>query len=229
MKISFFTPLCVVLALPLAAQSPLGPYQVILDTEMLGSSTPPPVYEAPQPPPQGVTPGWATEYRMSMITKDDHSGLVRIGLQSLRDNRGFLLIEKDESDPEANFRLLSADFERGLATVSHLDRTHQFSLDSGPATVIAPAAPPSPPGRTTPGIQRRRVIIPAPAPSPTPPPPDTAAEEPRFRSQEELTAHLHQVQMDAIRTGKPPLPIPLTPEMDAQLVREGVLPPPGTP
>lgn len=30
--------------------------------------------------------------------------------------------------------------------------------------------------------------------------------------------------MDAIRTGKPPLPIPLTRQMDDQLVKEGVLP-----
>jgi len=31
--------------------------------------------------------------------------------------------------------------------------------------------------------------------------------------------------MEVIRQGLPPLPIPLTPEMDAQLVSEGVLPP----
>ncbi|MDE0839997.1 MAG: hypothetical protein OSB41_13220 [Kiritimatiellae bacterium] len=42
---------------------------------------------------------------------------------------------------------------------------------------------------------------------------------------EALQEHLRQMQMDAIRTGKPPLPIPLTREMDDQLVQEGVLPP----
>jgi hypothetical protein len=36
---------------------------------------------------------------------------------------------------------------------------------------------------------------------------------------------LQQDQMDSVRQGKPPLPISLTPEMDAQLVKEGVLPP----
>jgi hypothetical protein len=40
-----------------------------------------------------------------------------------------------------------------------------------------------------------------------------------------LKKHLEDVQMDAIRSGRPPLPMPLTPEMDAQLVSEGVLPP----
>ncbi len=44
-------------------------------------------------------------------------------------------------------------------------------------------------------------------------------------SGEELKEHIRQMQMDAIRTGKPPLPIPLTQEMDDQLVKEGVLPP----
>lgn len=40
-----------------------------------------------------------------------------------------------------------------------------------------------------------------------------------------LEKHLEEYNMQAIREGMPPLPIPLTPEQDAQLVREGVLPP----
>ena len=43
-------------------------------------------------------------------------------------------------------------------------------------------------------------------------------------SGEALKVHIQEMQMDAIRTGKPPLPIPLTREMDDQLVQEGVLP-----
>lgn len=45
---------------------------------------------------------------------------------------------------------------------------------------------------------------------------------------EALKHHLEQYQMDLIRAGGtkgPPLPMELTPEMDAKLVREGVLPP----
>lgn len=41
---------------------------------------------------------------------------------------------------------------------------------------------------------------------------------------EALETHLNKLQMDLIRKGEPPLPIPLTPEMDDQLVAEGVLP-----
>lgn len=47
----------------------------------------------------------------------------------------------------------------------------------------------------------------------------------RFKSREELQTHLRDQQMDAIRSGKPPRPIPLTHEMESQLVEEGVLPP----
>ena len=42
---------------------------------------------------------------------------------------------------------------------------------------------------------------------------------------EELEKHLKEYQMEVIRQGLPPLPIPLTPDMDDQLVKEGVLPP----
>ncbi len=52
----------------------------------------------------------------------------------------------------------------------------------------------------------------------------TKPEPPRLTG-EALRQHLEGVQMDAIRNGLPPLPLPLTPEMDAQLVSEGVLDP----
>ncbi len=42
---------------------------------------------------------------------------------------------------------------------------------------------------------------------------------------EELQRHLREYQMEVIRQGLPPLPIPLTEEMDRQLVEEGILPP----
>ncbi len=37
-----------------------------------------------------------------------------------------------------------------------------------------------------------------------------------FKTREELQAHLEAQQMEAIRNGKPPLPVPLTPEMERQ-------------
>ena len=41
---------------------------------------------------------------------------------------------------------------------------------------------------------------------------------------DELEKRLQEYQMEVIRQGLPPLPIPLTPEMDSQLVQEGILP-----
>jgi hypothetical protein len=41
----------------------------------------------------------------------------------------------------------------------------------------------------------------------------------------EIQENLRQYQMEVLRTGMPPLPIPLTKEMDDQLVSEGILPP----
>jgi len=52
--------------------------------------------------------------------------------------------------------------------------------------------------------------------------------QPSTMSGAELEKHLEKLQMEIIRSGGekgPPLPIPLTPDMDDQLVREGVLPP----
>jgi hypothetical protein len=57
-------------------------------------------------------------------------------------------------------------------------------------------------------------------------PPTAPAAPPAPRLQgAELEKHLQQYQMEVIRQGMPPLPIPLTQEMDNQLVTEGVLAP----
>jgi hypothetical protein len=43
-------------------------------------------------------------------------------------------------------------------------------------------------------------------------------------SAEEVSALLQEYQKELIRSGQTPLPIPLTPETDRQLVEEGILP-----
>jgi hypothetical protein len=44
-------------------------------------------------------------------------------------------------------------------------------------------------------------------------------------SEEEIAQMLQEYQKDLLRSGQTPLPIPLTPETDRQLVEEGILPP----
>lgn len=53
-----------------------------------------------------------------------------------------------------------------------------------------------------------------------------AAEKAKYTATE-LKEHFKELQMEYIRTGQPAMPIQLTPEMDAQLVEEGVLDPLG--
>lgn len=204
----------------------LGKYQLILDKQLLGS-----VKVAPAPPvtrrePEVTPPSWAQEYRMTMMTLDEDR--VRVGLQHIQNNSAFLLIEGEESHSE--FTLVSADFDRGSALVRHRGVEHRFELQTGPVVAArvqrgnAQTSNITVHGRTRPGIR---------PPGPRPlqgRPENTEPEEApvrRFETREELEAHLKEQQMDAIRTGKPPLPIPLTEEMDDQLVREGVLPPRG--
>ena len=51
------------------------------------------------------------------------------------------------------------------------------------------------------------------------------AEAERKRSDEEIDKKLQEYQMERIRRGLTPLPIKLSPEADAELVKEGLLPP----
>lgn len=211
--------LCSIPAVRAQRSGGYGEYQVILDQQLLGKPAPvaPPVRpETPAPTP---APSWATEYRLTMITEDLYSGKVRVGLTNVRDQSGFLLIEGEPSDQ--GFALVSADLNLQQAEITYQGLRHVFSLESA-SLPSPPPENPEPRNRSTSDRSIRRVSRPAVVSSPQPPEP---APTPRFSSPEELQAHLQSVQMDAIRTGKPPLPIPLTPEMDAQLVQEGVLPP----
>lgn len=195
----------------------LGKYQLILDKQLLGVEK-----VVPQTinlaPPKLATPSWSLDYRMTMITQDERG--IRIGLQNLKTQSAVLLIEGDTSYPD--FQLVSADYRLGNARVRFKGSEHQFTIQDGPVQVGATSTNPSarnPRGsaRTTrPGRVRT---------TPSSPEPPSTPQVRKFNSREELQTHLREQQMDAIRTGKPPLPIPLTPQMDNQLVKEGVLPP----
>jgi hypothetical protein len=76
------------------------------------------------------------------------------------------------------------------------------SLPVNPSTVMPPA------------LAQQAAVVPNPNAVAVPTP-----------SPEEQQKALQEYQMEVIRKGLPPLPIPLTPEMDQQLVTEGVLPP----
>lgn len=187
----------------------LGDYQLILDRQLLGLEEP--VSPQRPAPPQPVAPSWASDYIMTMISKD-LSGL-RVGLQHKNNGQAFLLMENDDQH-SADFKLISGDFDSGTATISYRNQPHQFAIETGPAASPSPASPIQKvatqvrrPGRTR--VRRIRSDRPNVVPQRT------------FKSREELQQHLREQQLDAIRTGKPPLPIPVTDEMVDELINEG--------
>lgn len=190
----------------------LGKYQLILDKQLLGIEkvTPSPVTA---PTTVVAEPSWSRDYRMTMITQDQDK--LRVGLQSLKDQSAVLLIEGEDSYPD--FRLISGNYQQGIARVSYRGSENQFMIQSGPDKV-SPA--PSPASIRSNGSNRTRIR----SEESNPPTARADVSIRTFQSREELQAHLEAQQMDAIRTGKPPLPIPLTKQMDDQLVKEGVLP-----
>ena len=120
-------------------------------------------------------------------------------------------------------KLLEINLADSQATLESQGEPVVFDLSRAPAPAKAPVAKPQPPKRQFGGGFRRREPLPAKPVAPAPKPKLSSAEEQRRR--EEVRANLQDYQMEVIRSGMPPLPIPLTQEMDDQLVAEGVLPP----
>jgi hypothetical protein len=201
-----------------AANVDLGKYRLILDKELLGRDKPEvqPIKPTPRPPVSRAS--WADDYQMTMITQDNQTGKIRVGLQHLKNNTALLLIEGDNEFNKA-YQIESANFDNASVRVRYQGVVHEFRLQEGanPTPEKPTIRRNSPTIRSSSNNSNQRVNVESAEPPPVP--------TPRFRSREELETHLKSVQMDAIRTGKPPLPIPLTPAMDDQLVKEGVLPP----
>ena len=117
-------------------------------------------------------------------------------------------------------RLVSVDLEESTATLDRSGIQVTFSLTKAaavaPVKQVADAKPV--PRRFGTGFRAK------PAPEKKSEEPTLSAEEQAIR-RAEIQENLRQYQMEVIRSGMPPLPIPLTQEMDDQLVAEGVLPP----
>lgn len=200
-----------VLAVLVVGAQDFSRYQIILDRKPFGA--PPP--EAPPPPPS-PSESFARHLRMSALLETD-DGEVRIGLINLQNNKNFFLtVGQSEDDIE----LVSASYENEEAVIRKGSEMAVIKLQSGEIQPLSPAEQQA--RLTAPQVQRmsyaeRRALRQQQRQQEPPP-------EPKYKG-EELERHLREYQMEVIRQGLPPLPIPLTPEMDAQLVAEGVLPP----
>lgn len=141
-------------------------------------------------------------------------------------------------DTRDGITLVEADYANERALLEKGGERYPISMAGGDAPVPAPASPgmrtpPGLPGRNVSSVQKR---LPAGASykERLKRRQQALAERNRRRAEapevpaltgEEFSEYLKEYQMDLIRKGMPPLPIPLTQEMDDQLVEEGVLPP----
>lgn len=162
---------------------------------------------------QPAVESFAKILKMCAITRNRFNGKVQVGIVNTLTKKNYFLYEGDTED---GMELVKADYESEKALVRKgaeevwMDMT---AIVASATPVVSPA-----PG----GGFARRTMAPPPAPAPGPAQP----EKPRLTG-EALKEHLKNYQMDLIRAGGkkgPPLPMALTPEMDAKLVEEGVLP-----
>lgn len=197
-----------------------------------------PVAAEPVAPPPAVTveapPAFVQHLRMVAVTESPAG--VRVGFVNIREKppKTYFLFVGDSDD---GILLAEADYDRERALLRK--DGEQYWLSMGEATSSAPEPAPSMPSRSPRGVQRAQVTA-----QPVSGENENAramsyaerrrqrieemrqrAQESRNLSEEEVEKRLREYQMKLIREGKTPLPIPITEEMDAQLVKEGILPP----
>ena len=117
-------------------------------------------------------------------------------------------IEKNQDEPARSAGAVNAPADPAAKAVSSGTEERSSYEERRRQRMLARQPPVGPPPKPV-----------APRLKPAAPPP-----KPAF-TQAELEAHLQEYQKQMIRDGLPPLPIALTPESEAQLAKEGFLPP----
>lgn len=196
-------------------QFPFERYQVILDRKPFGAL---PVQETVAPT-QPQAESFAKSLRLSTIIEMD-DGSIKVGFVDTRSGKSYMMAAGESLD---GIEVVTANWADEEAVLKQGEEMALIKLATGDVQAITPGTVGRPTASAAPGVSRpsweeRRRARAQPPPPPEPPP------KPKYTG-EELTKHLQEYQMEVIRQGLPPLPIPLTPEMDAKLVSEGVLPP----
>jgi hypothetical protein len=209
------------------ARADFSRYQVILDRRPFGHA---PVEETrPEPRPQPAGPSFVESLRLVAMTISQ--GDIRVGF-----------VDNNSGPPQAYFlfvgevqdgiRVVSADYDAEMVVLEKDGVQGVLQMGGGAsargAGMLTAGRAPERGGASDGGGGGRRGR----------PVPRVISEGRRIRMEEEqrraemvpeltgavLDRHLQEYNLQAIREGMPPLPIPLTPEQDAQLVAEGVLP-----
>lgn len=226
------------LALPSLAADDFAKYQVIIDKLPFGKVPDKPVVVAPPAPPADLY-AWVNDWRLAFITQTADNK-AKVGLVNVKD-QSTAVIESGETHAGSGIQLVAVNYDERTAALAKGGQNGSLKLQdaSTPAPAAgAPAAPGNPRVPPTMGSVPGRGPSPfsggrPPRPNNTPPPTPTvpSATQPRLTGAE-LEKHLQDYQVEVLRKGLPPLPVQLTPENDAKLVQEGVLPPveaPATP
>lgn len=196
-------------ALVFATDTGFERYQPIVDRLPFGKE--PPGEEIVR---VAVSQSFARQLRLSMLFEGP-DGDVRAGIVDTAGSKSYILRPGESKD---GLELVEADLQSSEAMLRKGNEMALLKLESGAAAPLSRSQQAS---RQTSYAERRSALL-------------KKIEERRKQTQEPpeprltgevLKKHLEEVQMNAIREGLPPLPLPLTPEMDAQLVSEGVLPP----
>ena len=196
-------------ALSIADNTDFNRYQLILDKQPFGQE--PPENEVVQVP---ASESFARNLRLSMLFEGP-DGTTRAGIVDNTTKKSYIL---RIGEPQDGLEMVEADIKTSEAMVRKDNEVALFKLEADAGQPISKTEQSS---RQSPYAERRRTLLQK---------IESSRKEAEPPSEPGLTGnalkrHLEEVQMDAIRNGLPPLPLPLTPAMDAQLVREGVLPP----
>ncbi len=211
-------------------------YRIILDRRPFGEPPVQPMAPAPSPRPQPVVPPFTKNFRLCALT--EKYGDVRVGFIdiSAKPPKTFFLWLGESED---GIRVVDVDFDRSAALLEK--DGEQLWLDMGGVPGKSREPTPRAAGgpdvadetraaaylsysdrlkRRREAVKRRQDIMKQRS--------EAFSALDRDLSPQERVEKLRQYQMDLIRAKGdlgPVLPIPLTPEMDDQLVAEGVLPP----
>lgn len=217
--------------LPVYAATDFARYSQILERRPFSS----PVAEsAPLPVTVTAPPAFVQTLRMVAITESPAG--VRVGFVNIQKQppKPYYMYVGDSED---GIRLAEANFDQERALLQK--DGEQFWMTMGSGTVDSATTPVQETPPPAPVIQNRRTIS-EPNMVKTGDDGNVAisyaerrrqrleemrmrAQESRNLSEEEVEKRLREYQMKLIREGKTPLPIPITEEMDAQLVKEGIL------
>lgn len=190
-------------------------FRVILDRKPFGDPPPAPAPSRPTPP---VSPqqSFARTIRLTALF-ETADGELSVGLVNSQNNDSFFLRVGESHD---GIELVSASYDDEEAILRRGSEMAVVSFDTGSVEPITQQQHADRVReRQSSYEERRRARREAAEQRRREPPPEP------LLTGEELQQHLQDYQMEVIRQGLPPLPIPLTPEMDAQLVHEGILPP----